>query len=195
MKAENDRLRRDNERFVRLIDSGEWGRGRVAELTRAGKLTACVEQGSTALAQPQEHDPRGLWPCGGSPHNSVTMLAHYWCSRHKLLCSPQKVVHMMWTTPGLLEPCKPLVSSVCESGLAYMAVSAIVPAGGLTWPILCRQLPISCMFKLVFDTLLRDSSFEKNTRQLAHMCMHTGISLPIKHRSTALPRTCSMNHL
>lgn len=39
MKAENERLRRDNERFVRLIDSGEWGRGRVAELTQAGELT------------------------------------------------------------------------------------------------------------------------------------------------------------
>ena len=36
MTAENERLRRDNERFVRLIDSGEWGRGRVAELTQAG---------------------------------------------------------------------------------------------------------------------------------------------------------------
>lgn len=39
MKGENERLRRDNERFVRLIDSGEWGRGRVAELTQAGELT------------------------------------------------------------------------------------------------------------------------------------------------------------
>ena len=38
MKGENERLRRDNERFVRLIDSGEWGRGRVAELTQAGEL-------------------------------------------------------------------------------------------------------------------------------------------------------------
>ena len=37
-KGENERLRRDNERFVRLIDSGEWGRGRVAELTQAGEL-------------------------------------------------------------------------------------------------------------------------------------------------------------
>jgi hypothetical protein len=26
LAAENERLRRDNERFVRLIDSGEWGR-------------------------------------------------------------------------------------------------------------------------------------------------------------------------
>lgn len=34
LKAENDRLRRDNERFVRIIDSGEWGRGRVAELVQ-----------------------------------------------------------------------------------------------------------------------------------------------------------------
>lgn len=43
MKAENERLRRDNERFVRLIDSGEWGRGRVAELTQASELaqTGC----------------------------------------------------------------------------------------------------------------------------------------------------------
>lgn len=40
MKAENERLRRDNERFVRLIDSGEWGRGRVAELVKAGKQAA-----------------------------------------------------------------------------------------------------------------------------------------------------------
>jgi len=31
-------LRRDNERFVRLIDSGEWGRGRVAELVGAGEV-------------------------------------------------------------------------------------------------------------------------------------------------------------
>lgn len=44
MKAENDRLRRDNERFVRLIDSGEWGRGRVAELTQAGELTQLIQR-------------------------------------------------------------------------------------------------------------------------------------------------------
>ena len=49
MKAENERLRRDNERFVRLIDSGEWGRGRVAELTQAG------ETDDTNL--------RSCWPC------------------------------------------------------------------------------------------------------------------------------------
>ncbi len=36
LREENERLRRDNERFVRLIDSGEWGRGRVAELVSAG---------------------------------------------------------------------------------------------------------------------------------------------------------------
>ena len=39
MRGENERLRRDNERFVRLIDSGDWGRGRVAELTQAGQST------------------------------------------------------------------------------------------------------------------------------------------------------------
>jgi hypothetical protein len=38
MRGENERLRRDNERFVRLIDSGEWGRGRVAELVQAGEI-------------------------------------------------------------------------------------------------------------------------------------------------------------
>ncbi len=38
MQEENERLRRDNERFVRLIDSGEWGRGRVAELVAAGEV-------------------------------------------------------------------------------------------------------------------------------------------------------------
>lgn len=36
LREENERLRRDNERFVRLIDSGEWGRGRVSELVAAG---------------------------------------------------------------------------------------------------------------------------------------------------------------
>lgn len=38
LQAENERLRRDNERFVRLIDSGEWGRGRVAEMVAAGEV-------------------------------------------------------------------------------------------------------------------------------------------------------------
>jgi hypothetical protein len=38
LQAQNERLRRDNERFVRLIDSGEWGRGRVAELVTAGEV-------------------------------------------------------------------------------------------------------------------------------------------------------------
>jgi hypothetical protein len=38
VEAENERLRRDNERFVRLIDSGEWGRGRVAELVGAADV-------------------------------------------------------------------------------------------------------------------------------------------------------------
>lgn len=35
--GENGRLQRDNERFQRIIDSGEWGRGRVEELAKAGE--------------------------------------------------------------------------------------------------------------------------------------------------------------
>ena len=38
LKDQNARLRRDNERFVRLVDSGEWGRGRVEELNEAGRV-------------------------------------------------------------------------------------------------------------------------------------------------------------
>ena len=35
---ENGQLRKDNERFVKLIDSGEWGRTRVKELSQAGEV-------------------------------------------------------------------------------------------------------------------------------------------------------------
>lgn len=52
MAAENDRLRRDNERFVRLIDSGEWGRSRVEEMTTAGavlRVRACSSLGPPAV--------------------------------------------------------------------------------------------------------------------------------------------------
>ena len=35
---DNHQLRRDNERFVKLIDSGEWGRTRVKELSQAGEV-------------------------------------------------------------------------------------------------------------------------------------------------------------
>lgn len=45
MSEENERLRRDNERFVRLIDSGEWGRGRVAELVSAGEVRTSNSNG------------------------------------------------------------------------------------------------------------------------------------------------------
>jgi chromosome segregation ATPase len=38
LQQENERPRRDNERFVRIIDSGEWGRGRVVELVQAGQV-------------------------------------------------------------------------------------------------------------------------------------------------------------
>lgn len=52
MKAENERLRRDNERFVRLIDSGEWGRGRVAELTQAGEPSHALPWGDVPELMP-----------------------------------------------------------------------------------------------------------------------------------------------
>jgi hypothetical protein len=34
LKAEDERLRRDHQGFVRIIDIGEWGRGRVAALVQ-----------------------------------------------------------------------------------------------------------------------------------------------------------------
>jgi len=37
LEQEKARLERDNERFVRLIDSGEWGKGRVEEIVKAGE--------------------------------------------------------------------------------------------------------------------------------------------------------------
>ncbi|KAF8067181.1 hypothetical protein HT031_002228 [Scenedesmus sp. PABB004] len=49
LQAENERLRRDNERFVRLIDSGEWGRGRVAELASAGEVMRTERDALLAL--------------------------------------------------------------------------------------------------------------------------------------------------
>ena len=38
MNAENEKLQRDNERFVRIIDSGDWGRSRVNKFVKAGEL-------------------------------------------------------------------------------------------------------------------------------------------------------------
>lgn len=57
MKAENERLRRDNERFVRLIDSGEWGRGRVAELTQAGEPSHALPWGDMPELLPAVDSP------------------------------------------------------------------------------------------------------------------------------------------
>lgn len=37
LEEEKARLERDNERFVRLIDSGQWGKGRVEEIVKAGE--------------------------------------------------------------------------------------------------------------------------------------------------------------
>ena len=38
LEGENAKLRRDNERFVRLIDSGDWTRQRVDEMQKAGEV-------------------------------------------------------------------------------------------------------------------------------------------------------------
>lgn len=59
LKAENDRLRRDNERFVRIIDSGEWGRGRVAELVQVLPLP-CVPAVQTHSVVHSQTDAWGL---------------------------------------------------------------------------------------------------------------------------------------
>jgi hypothetical protein len=52
LRQENERMRRDNERFVRIIDSGEWGRGRVAELVQAGQI---LKQERDQLCQLMTH--------------------------------------------------------------------------------------------------------------------------------------------
>jgi len=52
LQEENARYRRDNERFVRIIDSGEWGRGRVAELVQAGQV---LKQERDQLCQLMSH--------------------------------------------------------------------------------------------------------------------------------------------
>eukprot|EP00803_Ostreobium_quekettii_P005628 evm.model.scf_702.2 EVM.evm.TU.scf_702.2 scf_702:12004-15294(-) len=58
LELENERLRRDNERFVRLIDSGEWGRGRVQELSKAGEVLQSERDALMKLVQSlrKEHE-------------------------------------------------------------------------------------------------------------------------------------------
>ncbi|GLI68927.1 hypothetical protein VaNZ11_013348 [Volvox africanus] len=56
LREENERLRRDNERFVRLIDSGEWGRGRVAELVSAGEILKGERDALLKLIQSLRHE-------------------------------------------------------------------------------------------------------------------------------------------
>jgi hypothetical protein len=41
-REENQRLFSDNARLVRIIDSGDWGRARVAELIQAGDVNTSV---------------------------------------------------------------------------------------------------------------------------------------------------------
>lgn len=66
LQAENERLRRDNERFVRLIDSGEWGRGRVAELAAAGDVMRGERDALLQLIQSLRREYEGVqvgWCC------------------------------------------------------------------------------------------------------------------------------------
>mmetsp|Transcript_41989 Transcript_41989/g.50898 ORF Transcript_41989/g.50898 Transcript_41989/m.50898 type:complete len:875 (+) Transcript_41989:171-2795(+) len=60
LRGENGRLRRDNERFVRLIDSGEWGRSRIEEMNRTGKVLSDERQELTRLIQKLRTDYEAL---------------------------------------------------------------------------------------------------------------------------------------
>lgn len=54
LQEEIQRVRQENERLTRVIDSGEWGRERVAELTQAGQV---LQQERNALLQLVESLP------------------------------------------------------------------------------------------------------------------------------------------
>jgi hypothetical protein len=66
-QTENERLRRDNERFVRLIDSGEWGRGRVAELVAAGGVLQGERDALLQLIRSLRREYEGVQVGGAGP--------------------------------------------------------------------------------------------------------------------------------
>jgi hypothetical protein len=49
VEEENKRLRADNERLTRVIDSGDWGRARADELVRAGEVLSGERDALTKL--------------------------------------------------------------------------------------------------------------------------------------------------
>ncbi|KAI8467365.1 MAG: hypothetical protein J3K34DRAFT_395113 [Monoraphidium minutum] len=71
LAAENERLRRDNERFVRLIDSGEWGRGRVAELVGAGEVLKGERDALLKLIQSLRREYEALQAAKGAQEDEL----------------------------------------------------------------------------------------------------------------------------
>jgi hypothetical protein len=74
MQEENERLRRDNERFVRLIDSGEWGRGRVSELVSAGEVLKGERDALMKLIQSMRKEYEAVQSAKGAQEDEVKRL-------------------------------------------------------------------------------------------------------------------------
>lgn len=74
MQEENERLRRDNERFVRLIDSGEWGRGRVSELVSAGEVLKGERDALMKLIQSMRKEYEAVQGAKGAQEEEVRRL-------------------------------------------------------------------------------------------------------------------------
>ena len=74
LQAQNERLRRDNERFVRLIDSGEWGRGRVAELVTAGEVLQGERDALLKLIQSLRREYEAVQTAKGAQEDELRSL-------------------------------------------------------------------------------------------------------------------------
>jgi hypothetical protein len=73
LQSEVEQLRRDNERLAKVIDSGDWGRERITELTQAAQI---LQQERDALVKLVESLPgsklrrqSGAWTAAGSARN------------------------------------------------------------------------------------------------------------------------------
>lgn len=49
VEKENDRVRQENQRLAHVIDSGDWGRKRIAELLQAGQVLSAERDALTRL--------------------------------------------------------------------------------------------------------------------------------------------------
>lgn len=67
-------MRRDNERFVRLIDSGEWGRGRVSELVSAGEVLKGERDALMKLIQSMRKEYEAVQSAKGAQEDEVRRL-------------------------------------------------------------------------------------------------------------------------